>query len=285
MVGKIRIVTDSSAQFSDPSIPARYGITIVPQTVQIGTVRYQEGVSLESAEYYRMIQENTSIFTAHHPATVNQFVEVYGTLYRETDTILSIHLSRAISKTWDHAQEATRPYLGRCSITVLDSMSCSVGLGALVETAARLVETGASAEEVAKTIRKRTQTLYAAFYTESLETIQRVGLLSEAHSLLSDMLNLRPFLTIEEGELHTMEKVRTRVQAIEKLIEFAAEFELTDRLTVLYGVPSNLPDFLRVLRTRLEEELNWEHYAEVQYCPTLGTFIGAQGVGLLIVRE
>lgn len=282
-MGKIYVVTDSSAQFPDPTFPARSGVLVVPQTVAVGPTNYQEGLSFDLASLSHLAEaadKANSLAPQHIPPSVAQFVDVYGSLLRETDQVLSIHLSRGLSKTWDHAQEATRSFLGRMSITVLDSMTTSVGLGLLVEDAVRLAAELPTVDLVAKELRKRTQNVYAVFYTEAFPYLERNGLLSPSHAALGDMLGIKPFVTIEDGQLATTEKVRTRAQVIDKLVEFAAEFEREDRLFIVHG-GRGAADVVRQIQERLQLELGRVGRVPVlPYCPTLATFIGPEALGL-----
>jgi DegV family protein with EDD domain len=284
-VAKIRIVTDSSAQFLDPSIVRRFGITVLPQTVLMGGRAYQEGIDIDPAHYLRLAAD-TATLPHHQPPTAAQFAQVYESIRRDaengSDKILVIAMSRSMSRTWDHAQEAIPATLGRMKITVLDSMSCSLGLGTLVETAARLAESIDDLDQLARIIRKRTQTLYALFYTEAFDSLKQAGLLTDSHATLGAMLGIKPFVTIEEGVLQAVEKVRTRTQVLDKLIEFAAEFENNDRLYILHG---SVGDSVRQLSERLEVELGRAQIPDLLYCPTLATFIGPEALGLMVCQS
>ncbi len=282
MAGKIRIVTDSSAQFLDPTIVSRYGIKVLPQTITFGGQRFRENTDLDTAGFFQLA--GSGMIPMLVPPTVEQFTEVYTALHRETDRILSIHLSRAMSKTWDHAQQATRSLLGRCSITVLDSMTASVGLAMLVEEAAKLAETTQSLDEVARAIRKRVPFVYAIFYTETFPYLQRGGMVSESQAVLGAMIGFRPFLTIEDGELVSMEKVRTKSQAVDKLIEFVAEFDTQDRLVILQHTPAPT-DQTRQLQDRLVSELGQRVPPVVMYSPSLGTYIGTDAMGIIVFQS
>lgn len=284
-MGKIRIVTDSSAQFLDPSLVRRMGITVIPQTILMGGKRYQEGIDLDAGHFHRQAAESATP-PQHQPPTVTQFAEVYDAIRRDpergSDKVLAIVMSRSMSRTWDNAQEAITHTLGRMNITVLDSMSCSLGLGALVEMAARLAETSDDLDQIARIIRKRTQTLYALFYTEAFDALKQAGLLTDSHATLGAMLGIKPFVTIEEGVLQTVEKVRTRGQVLDKLTEFAAEFEPSDRLFILHGAAGDAP---RQLSERIAQELNRAETPSAVYCPTLATFIGTEALGLMVYQS
>ncbi len=284
-MGKIRIVTDSSAQFLDPSVVRRYGITILPHTIALGGQLFRENVDLDSAACFRLLNEAPpGTLPVLNPPGVPQFSEAYTALHRETDRILSIHVSRGLSRAWEHAQEATRTLLGRCSFSIIDSMTTSVGLGLLVEDAARLTEKVDALEALARALRKRVTHLYGVFQTDAFAYLERGGLLSVSQSMLGDMLGIKPFVTIEDGVLVTMEKVRTRAQTLEKLIEFAAEFEPTDRLVIVHGFPAPT-ELIRQIQERLVSELNRLACPAVTYQPSLATFIGPEAVGMMVYQS
>ncbi len=93
MLGKVRIVTDSSAQFMDPSVIQRYNITVVPLRIKIGSEIYREGIDIDSHNFFRRVAESKSA-PVLLPPDEQQFAQVYARLNRETDRILSLHISR-----------------------------------------------------------------------------------------------------------------------------------------------------------------------------------------------
>ena len=100
-------------------------------------------------------------------------------------------------------------------------------------------------------------------------------------SALGGMLGIKPFLTIEEGELITMEKVRTRPQAVDKLVEFVTEFSSVDRLVILQNTLHNTEQ-TRMLQERLALEFAARPFPVVVYKPSLGTYIGTDAMGIIV---
>jgi DegV family protein with EDD domain len=279
-VGKVRIVTDSSAHFPNPDIVARYDIQVLPLTVQLGAQTFREGTDIDPDTFFRLASHGSPSGTLIAPP-VEAFADLYKRLNRETDQILSLHMSRHISQTWENARAASKTLLGRCEIMALDSMTLSVGLALLVETAAQAAEDGADLEEIVRMIRAMLPRVYSVFYVESLDYLRHNGLLSEAQSILGTMLDIKPFLTIEEGELIPMEKVRTQTQAIDKLVEFVAEFSILERLVILQSAPYPT-DRTRQLQDRLAVEFPGRQFPIVMYGPSLATMIGPDGMGVVV---
>lgn len=280
-MGKIRIVTDSAAHFLDPSVPARYRIEVLPHTVILGGRRFRDGIDLTPSDFaHQLAAGATPTMT---PPTIEQFQRTYATLMRETDLILSIHLSQAISGACTNARAAAQSLLGRCTVHVLDSMTASVGLGWLVETAGQMAEDAETLDALARAIRKQSARVYTMFYVETLEHLQRAKLLSESHATLGTMLGLKAFVTIEDGQLVAVEKARTRAQAVDKILEFVAEFNPANNLVILQA--TDTPGELAVsLQARLSTELHWPA-SIVAYQPSLGAFLGADATGVIIYQR
>jgi DegV family protein with EDD domain len=283
MPGKVRIVTDSSAQFIEPSVIQRYGITVVPLEIQFGAHTYREGIDIDAERFFQRVAESHTLPELIAPS-VEHFAETYSRMNRETDQVLSIHLSRSIHSTWENARAASQTLLGRCEIVTLDSQTTSVGLALLVEAAAKCAENNASLDEVVRTVRKMIPRVYAIFYVETLDYLRRAGLVSESQAILGTMLGIKPFLTIEEGELITMEKVRTRPQAIEKLVEFVTEFAAVQDLIVLQNTPY-ITEQTRMLQERLALEFSPRPFPVAVYNPSLATIIGPDAMGIVVVED
>ncbi len=279
-MGKVRIVTDSSAHFLNPEIVARYNIEVVPLTIHLGSQSFREGIDLDADTFFQLASHGSPQIALSAPP-VEEFASLYGRLNRETDEILSLHMSRQLSQTWDHARAASKTLLGRCEIMVLDSMTTSVGLAMLVETAAVAAEEGASLEDVVRIVRSVLPHVYTVFYVDTLDYLRHNGLLSEAQSILGTMLDIKPFLTIEEGELIPMEKVRTLGQAIDKLVEFVTEFSELERLVILQNAPYPT-ERTRQLQDRLAAEFPGYDFPAMMYGPSLATLIGPDGMGVVV---
>lgn len=282
-MSRVRIVTDSTAHFLHTDTVERYDIQVVPLTINVGSQTYHEGIDLDADAFFRMASRSTAPARMIAPS-VDTFAGLYQRLNRETDQVLSLHSSCHMSSTWSNALAASKTLLGRCEIAVIDSMTTSVGLALLVETAAQAAEQGAELEEVVHIVRAMVPHVYAVFYVDSLDYLRHSGLLSEAQSILGSMLDIKPFLTIEDGELIPMEKVRTQAQAVDKLVEFVAEFSALEKLIILENTPYPT-DRTRQLQDRLAAEFPGRAFPSMMYGPSLGTMIGPDGMGIVVYEN
>ena len=278
-MSKTVIVTDSTADLTADEL-TELGIHIVPMTVQLGSRVYRDDPSQPREEFFQMMAEATERPTTSSPSLAT-FREVYDGACDDADDIISIHLSGKLSDTVRRARQAAETMLGRCQIHVLDSEVTSVGLGILVKQAARMARAGAPVEEIIRTLRGMIDHIYVVFFVESLDFLEQGGRIGKAQALLGTMLNIKPMLILEEGEIEPLEKVRTRVRALDKLAEFVSEFGRIESLTIMHNQSSE--EELQNLRDRIVAVRGDSvpiHTAT--YGPVLAAHIGPDALGIVV---
>ena len=149
---KVRIVTDSNAFLAQDAL-AKYNVDVIPHRIRIGTSFVEEAAGFTADKFFLELQEAQGAGLSNLPdvyaADVNTILDCYRQLGRESEQIVSIHMSSVLSPMWTQARRAAEMLKGRYSIRVIDSLSTSYGLGLLVEQAAQAAEEGASVNEIA----------------------------------------------------------------------------------------------------------------------------------------
>jgi DegV family protein with EDD domain len=276
----VRIVTDSTAHFMDPDFPAKHNVTVVPLTIQFGQQRFVDGREIDTERFFQRVAAGGPIPTALAP-TPRQFAEVYEEICGTQADILSIHVSGKLSRTLHNARAGADEVLGRCKIHMIDSLTASIGLGLLVEQAALAAERGATQEDIVRIVRGMVPRLYAVFFIETMEFLAKAERIGKAQAVLGAMLGIKPFLTLEDGDIVPMEKVRNRQQAIEKLVEFVAEFSNIEHLAILQSAAGHTDD-TRLLLERLALEFPNRAWPVFPYGPTLATIVGPNAMGVVV---
>ena len=276
---RTRIVTDGDAVIT-PQTAQRLGISVVPLTVRIGDEVHKDGNGgWNEALLARMERERVPVEVVG--PTVADFRAVYNRLSRTTDRIISIHSSDHLGPIVRNARAAAAEFLGRCDIAVVDSQTTSLGLSILVEQAAKMARDGVSQEEILRTVRGMIRRIYVVMFTDSLDYLERSGLISPAQCILGTMLGIKPFLSIEEGEIIPMEKVRSRDKGLDKLVEFAGEFISVQQVAILQSTFRPTSDTL-LLQDRLRNFFPDQEFPILVYGPLLASHIGPDGLGLII---
>ena len=279
-MNRVHIVTDSSVHFPDPTLPQRLGVTVVPQTIQFGRQAYRDGLDLSPEEFFRRLPHYANLPTLHSPAS-DIFRDLYAEKLRQNRQILSIHVSGKMNDTVAHARQAADEFLGGNRIVVIDSLTTSIGLGWLAEAAAEAAERGAPLDEIVRIVRGMITHMYAVFFVDQLDYLERNGRLSKSQAVLGTMLGIKPFLTIEDGEIIPMEKVRTREKAIDKLLEFVSEFSSIDRVAIMQSGQQPTED-TRQLLDRLEQTFPGQRFPVLNYGPGLACQIGPNSLGVFV---
>jgi DegV family protein with EDD domain len=274
----VHIVTDSSAHGPLPT-----SVTVIPHTISLGGKTYREGVDLSAEDALRLFSHQPYAPLIHVP-TQAEYLEVYDRLAREYDAIISIHASREILTSWQNASAAAQGVMGRIQIEIIDSRTISVGQGMLVRLVARTLAEGASADEAVRVLRGAIERIYSVYYVEATDFVMQNRIMTPSHSILGMMLNLKPVLTVEAGRLVPMEKVRTRIQAIERLVEFAVEFTAFDDVMIVQNRPG-LTDGTRMLNDRLAAEFPDRRFPSTLYGASLAALIGSDATGLVILES
>ncbi len=277
---KVHIVTDSSAHFFDPDFPAKHNVTVLPLHIEFGAQTQPDGAGLSTEQLFQRVAAGAPVPTAQAPSA-RKFAAVYEDICRTNDTILSIHLSSKLSRTVANARLGTEEVLGRCKIHVIDSLSTSIGLGLLVEAAALAAERGESQDDIVRIVRGMIPRLYAVFFIETMEYLAKSARIGKAQAVLGSMLGIKPFLTLEDGDIVPMEKVRTRQQAVEKLVEFVVEFSNIEHLAILQNGVTHTDD-TRLLLERLAAEFPGRTWPVLTYGPALATFLGPHAMGVVV---
>ncbi len=279
----IHVVTDSSVRFLNPEIQQHRLLNLAPTTV-----RFEQG-EVEDRPDYSLSEVRGKFETSQgkasaDPASIEQLAQVYSALQDKTDEIVSIHTSSGINASFNNAVKASEAFRGRCDIQIIDSTNLSAGLGMLVSAAVRAADEDESLEEVVRIVRGVIPRLYFVFFLDDLAYLERNGLVSESQAILGNMLNIFPFLTVEHGRLIPMEKVRTRIRAQEKLIEFVTEFSEIEQLGILHSTPAPDEEALSVAE-RLEALYPDTSIQYVNYGPSLATYVGLNGLGLVVLES
>lgn len=281
-MSRVHIITDSTAHFTDATFPQRMGVTVIPQTIQFGRQSYREGVDLSTEEFYRRLPHYATLPTMT-PPTVDTFRELYADKIKQNKRILSIHISGKMSKTVAMARQAADEFLGGNKIVVIDSLTTSIGLGLLVEAAADAAEKNLPLDEIVRIVRGMITHMYAVFFVENLDYLDRNNRLSKSQAVLGTMLGIKPFLTIEDGEIIPMEKVRTREKAIDKLVEFVSEFSDVERVAIMQSGQQPTED-TRLLLERLEQTFPGQYFPVMTYGAGLACQIGPDSLGIFILE-
>ncbi len=214
---KFAIVTDTDSSLT-PELAERYGIRQVPITVHFDQETYTAGQDIDDPRLFEMIDHRKKLPTTAAPSPGAFAAAFESALTAGADGVICVCVSSKISATYASAVTACESFPGR-NITVVDSLSATMGQGFLALAAAEAAHAGASKEEILAQIadtRQRTH-LYAVLAT--LKYLAMSGRVGKIAAGMASTLNIKPVLTMRDGKLEMLEKVRTLKKAVDRMIE------------------------------------------------------------------
>lgn len=280
---RYHIVTDSAATFRNERIIKQYPLTIVPFTVEVNERRYQDGVDLHPDDTLRLFQDFATS-PKIHPPTVEEFVAAYAALSHVCDGIISIHPSREMSQSWQNARLAAQQIGGGCQVAVIDSRSMGVGQAMLARSAAQMIHDGLDFDSIVQRVRHAVDRIFSMYIIESTDYIRHNGIMADERSILSKLLGVYPVLNIEEGKWHITEKVTSPSSIVDRLFDFAAEFDFLSEAMIVQN-QQKITDDTRTLQDKLGVEFPGQHFPFTVYSAALASILGPTAVGIVILES
>lgn len=280
MVSIVRVVTDSTADLPRELLE-QLNIAVVPLKVMIDGESYRDGVDLTPKEFFQRLPYAKELPTTSQPSP-GEFVQTYEKLRDEgAQKIIAIHLSGGLSGAVQAARLAKDMVTG-VDIEVIDSYSASVGLGLIVLSAARAAQNGATGTEVVELVNSLIQKVQVFFVLDTLEYLQKGGRIGRAEAFLGNLLNIKPILSLVDGIITPVDKVRGQSKAIDRTIDLIKQASGGKRLEVAMVHANNFTDVMR-LHDRVLNEFKCCELCELiisEVSPVLGTHVGPGLVGL-----
>lgn len=275
----VKIITDSTADLP-AKLAQELGITVVPVYLRFGEKVYRDGVDISHDEFYQRLVESPIHPSTSQP-TPADFADVYSKLSKETDEVVSIHVSSKVSGTYNSALQGRELVEVRGHIEVVDSVSVSMGLGLIAMAAARLAEAGKSLHEVLEEVRQAIPGIRLLGVFDTLKYLLLGGRIGKVKALLGGMLNVKPMITMRDGELFPAGLARTRSKGIERLIDFVKNALNIQELAIVH---STTPDEASSLRERIGSIFDERQIHLARLGPALGVH-GGPGTLILALRE
>lgn len=282
----IAVLTDSDASIP-PALANRYRIKQVPIHIHFGTDTFKSNLEIDDRKVFERVDRENKLPTTSAPSP-GEFEEAYReALDRGADAVLCFCVSSEVSAVYNTAVMA-REMLPEENITVIDSRALSMAQGFMALEAARAAEEGASVEEAvsrALDLQDRTYIFGALSTLRYLAMSGRVGHIAAG---MANLLDVKPILTLQNGKLDLLEKVRTRKKAWSRtiqLIEDACQDKPIERLSILHvNVPDDAREFHSLLCDRLDcpEEVP---YAELTPGLSVHTGAGIVGAAVVVARQ
>ena len=279
---RIAVMTDSTADIPRDLVE-KYGIMVVPQILIMGNETWRDGVEIDSATFYEMLQTSPH-FPASSQPSVKDFYDRFVALARDHDGIVAVLVSDELSGTINSATTAASS-LPEIPIEIIDSRAVSMQLGLMVLAVARAAADGGDLETVAGVARQLVRRAQVYFVVDTLEYLHRNGRIGAAARLFGTALNLKPVLCIDDGIVTPVAKVRSRRKALERVFGLVENDLVAGGAVHMAVLHVAAPEEAARLADELEQRFRPAEMIRAECGPVIGTHAGPGTVGVAFYAE
>ena len=276
----VAVVTDSTSSLPE-GLAAQRDIRVVPLSVRLGAQVGREGVEIDTRQLCAALADRRLDVQTSRPAPA-AFLDCYrAALDAGASAVVSVHLSRELSGTWEAARLAADE-IGSDRVRVVDSRAACMGLGYAVLAAADTADGGGDIDEVAAAATDVARRCRIFFSLDSLERLRRGGRIGAAAAWVGTALAVKPLLHVAQGRILPLEKVRTTARAAQRLVELAAQAAGEGPVDVAV---QHLAAAARAeeVAARLRERLDVARLLVSEVGAVIGAHVGTGLVGVVVV--
>lgn len=220
----MQIVTDSGTDLNlSKDELTDLNIHVVPLNVRLGGQTYREGVDIQSADFYPLLENSEDMPTTSQPSA-GEFSQVYRKLAESDPEILSIHISSGLSGTYN-AAKAGAELVPEADVTIVDAKTLSAGAGWQVEAAARAIKAGWPLDQVRGLMDRISEACESLYTLKELKYLIHGGRISHMKGLLASVLNIKPLIGVEKvkGTYVQLGQTRSFKRAVNGLVDIISE--------------------------------------------------------------
>ncbi len=274
----VKVITDSCSDITQEEAK-RLGMRVVPAYLRFGDEVYRDGVDMDSEEFYRKL-ETSPVHPSTSAPSPGDFAKVYEEAARETNEIVSIHVTKKHSAVYDAA------LLGKevaerkgCQIEVIDSKGVTMWQGLVAIAAAKTAAGGGTLQQVTKEVHKTVSQLRALAILDTLKYAVKGGRLSNAIFAIESLLSVKAFITLRDGEVRPAGLARNRSKGMDRLREFIKSAVYVENMAIAHsttpGEVQIITDYIRSLFPSVVPQI-------ARLGPALGVHAGPGALAIII---
>jgi DegV family protein with EDD domain len=276
-MSKVVVVTDSTAYIPSALI-VKLGIRVVPLSLVWGTEVFRDGVDIMPAEFYARLK-TAKVMPSTSQTSPEEFIKIFSPIVEAGNSILAVLLSSKLSGTVDSATQAKQALPG-AKIEIVDTLSTAMALGFITLAAARALQNGADLAEATQVTKQAVEKSSIIFVVETLEFMRRGGRIGGAAAFLGTALNMKPLLTLHEGKVEALDKVRTKGKAVDRMLDLIEKEIGSTRPLRIATVQAAAEGEANELLKRANDRFHPEESIFSEVSPVIGTHIGPGTIGL-----
>lgn len=237
------VISDGSCDLPDDIVKEKE-IDIVHFLVSFDGIQYKkEGVEMDLSEFYQRMVDDSKTYPMTAAPSPQDFYTLFERRAKEGSDILCICISSKLSSSLQSAQiakEMLKEVYPDIRVEILNSLSCTLMQGAYVLEVCRLRDNGYTLDKTIEVMQQLSKSGRILFTVGNLDYLYHGGRIGKVTSVAGTLLNVKPLITLEDGEIHSSGIKRGRKGSlngvIDLLISYLKEHSCTpDDCTILIG--------------------------------------------------
>lgn len=212
----VKLISDSACDMTQRETGEK-GVIILPVKTMIDGVEYLDGVTITTEEFYQKLETCRDLPTTSQPSPAD-FAAILEPVVAAGDEAVVITLAGKLSGTYQSAVIAAEDAKG--GVWVVDSASATIGQNILLRYAIRLRDQGLTGGEIARELERVKGRVCLLARVDTLEYLMRGGRLSRTAAIAGTLLQIKPVISVEDGEIHVLGKARGSKQSDNMLTQF-----------------------------------------------------------------
>ncbi len=275
----LHIVTDGTADFPTGWVE-KYHIHVIPFHIHFGEESFLQNVDITEEDFYRLIAERR-IIPKTSQLSPQQLEAVYTRIAEPGDTILSIHVGSKLSGTYASAVAAARKLADRIAVLPFDSAAGAAALAFMCKEAREMDTAGFPLEAIVRRLEAIRETVRVLLTIDTLDYARMSGRVKAIQAILASLLQLKPIVELKEGELIATGKVRSRIKALQHVVQRAKE-EMGKQLVDVAVVHARAPQDALRLAEMAKQALHIREMVTTSLSTAVTVHLGPRTAGLVV---
>ena len=278
-MSKVAIVTDSTS-YIPADLVKKHNITVAPQVLIWDGKTYRDGVDISSSEFFARLKTAKTMATTSQVSVADMQNSFQGLVDKGFE-VLGIFISSKLSGTMQSAIQG-RELMGAAGekVHIVDSQTTAMAMGFQALTAARAAADGAGIRDCLALAEKAREHTGVFFAVDTREFLHRGGRIGGAQRFVGTLLNMKPILTVQDGRVEGIERIRTKNKAHDRVLEMIREHANGRTPVRVATLHANAPEDAKALLARAADELNAVESVFAEVSPVVANHAGPGTVGL-----
>ncbi len=282
-MNKIKLISDSSCDLPDDLLQ-KYDIDLLPLYIIMGENSYKDGKEISQEEVFAWSDANNTTPKTAAPS-LQDAMDILNLYVKDYDDIIVINISSEVSTTYQVMNIAAREY-PNANIHIIDSRSVSAGVATLVLKAAKMKETGATAQKIVDTIKATVPKVRISFVVDTTTYLYRGGRCSALESFGAGFLHIKPELVVKDGEIIPGNKFRGKLDKVlmQYVTKMHDQLETADPSHVFITYSSADPQTVQEIKNYLESFNRFEQIICSYASCVISSHCGPGTLGVIFIK-